>query len=135
MPVTWSDVTRLLRAEPSAVREPGKRTWKVDAKLVAWERPLRKTDLEHLGAAAPTGDILGVYVPLEVKDELVASGKHGYFTTPHFNGYAAILVAMTTMNITELKRLLAFACMARASAETSRRKPGTKRARGRRASA
>ncbi len=121
MPVTWSDVTRLLRAEPSAVREPGKRTWKVDDKLVAWERPLRGKDLEHLGAGAPTGDILAVYVPLEIKDELVESGKHGYFTTPHFNGYAAILVALAKMNVTELKRLLAFACVARAT--SSKRKP------------
>ncbi len=104
----------------------------MDAKLVAWERPLRKSDLEHLGAAAPTGDILGVYVPLEVKDELVASGKHGYFTTPHFNGYAAILVAMKTMNITELKRLLAFACVARAARPPKARRATRGRARGNR---
>lgn len=132
MPVTWSDVTRLLRAEESAVREPGKRTWKVDGKLVAWERPLRPTDLEHLGAAAPKGDILGVYVPLEVKDELVASGRHGYFTTPHFNGYAAILVALAKMNVTELTRLLAFACVARATRSPRKARAPTGRRRTRR---
>ena len=129
MPVTWPDVTRLMRAEKAAVREPGQRIWKVDAKLVAWERPLRGKDLERLGDAAPKGDILAVYVPLEIKDDLVESGKHGYFTTDHFNGYPAILVAMQKMSVTELERLLALACVARAT--TSAKARGSRRARSR----
>lgn len=39
---SWTDVTRLMRAEKTAEREPGKRVWRVKKKLVAWERPLRK---------------------------------------------------------------------------------------------
>lgn len=122
MPVTWTDVARLMRAESTAKRDGKKRIWKVKDKLVAWERPLRKNDLEALRDAAPTGDILGVYVPLELKDALLDSGKPAYFTTPHFDGYPAILVALAKISARELAGLLATACVERAATTAKRRR-------------
>jgi hypothetical protein len=121
----WTDVSRILRAEKTAKRVPRQRVWKVKDKLVAWERPLRKSDLEALGDSAPTGAILGVYVPLELKDALLASDKKPYFTTPHFDGYPAILVKLGTISVRELTSLLATACAERATtAKRARRARG-----------
>lgn len=116
---TWTDVTRLLR---TADREPGKRIWRVKKKLVAWERPLRRSDLDALGDDAPAGDILGVYVPVELKDALVEHGAP-YFTTPHFDGYPAILVELARAKVPELKKLLATACAERAVTKRRARRP------------
>jgi hypothetical protein len=102
----WTDVTRIMGRISGAERVPGERRWRVADKLFAWERPLRKTDLEALGESAPTGPILGVRVPLEVKDALLASKQKAYFTTPHFDGYAAILVHLPSIRVPALRALL-----------------------------
>ena len=106
---TWTDVTRIMKGISAAVRTPAKREWKVTKKLAVWERPLRQSDLAALGAKAPKGDVLGVYVPLEVKDALIARGGP-YFTTPHFDGYPYVLVELKKVKPTELKRLAVSSC-------------------------
>lgn len=105
--MTWADAARLIEKLPDAVAGAtfGQRAWKVKGRLFVWERPLRKTELAVLGDAAPKGDVLGLRVPLEVKDLLVAKGLP-YFTTPHFNGYPAVLIALAKLKAPALKRLL-----------------------------
>lgn len=110
---TWTDVSKILRGIRGVERAAGTREWRVKKKLAAWQRPLRKADLEALGDAAPKGDILGVYAPLDVKDALVAAGGP-YFTTPHFDGWPAVLVVLGKIRGPALKKLLASACAARA---------------------
>src|SRR4051794_2905803 len=95
---TWDDVRRISLALPEATESPGglNRTasWRIRDKAFVWERPLRRSDIEALGPSAPTGPILGVRVTdLEEKEALVASGD-AIFTTPHFDGYAAVLVEL-----------------------------------------
>jgi hypothetical protein len=107
---TWTDVTAIMRSLPVAERDPAKRQWRVSDRLAAWERPLRKSDLEALGPKAPEGPILGVRVPLEVKEAMIASKKKAYFTTPHFDGYPAILVHLPSIRVPELRQLLKSAC-------------------------
>src|ERR1700694_4967693 len=69
---TWEDLARIVAALPETSESPP-RNWKLRKKLIAWERPLRKTDLQALGDAAPDGDILGVRVSDEgVKFALIA---------------------------------------------------------------
>lgn len=109
---TWADVTRIMKAVPQAVRVAGKREWRVDGKYAVWERPLRPPDLEALGPDAPEGDILGVFVPFEVKDALVAQGGP-YFTVPHFNGYPYVLVKLKAVRPAKLKPLLESSCVER----------------------
>ena len=89
--------------------------WTINDKFFVWERPLRRSDLIALGDSAPNGPILGVRTPdLEMKDVLLASNPGVYFTTPHFDGYPAVLVQLKKIGITELKNLITEAWLARA---------------------
>ena len=114
---TWDDVRRLALALP----ETGERSrdgvlgWDVKGKGFAWERPLRRADLAALGDAAPDGPILAAYVPdLGAKEALLASDADVYFTTPHFDGFPAILVRLERIEAPELEELLVEAWLCRA---------------------
>ena len=53
---TWDDASRLALALPQTVEETsgeGLFAWSVKARKFAWERPLRRADLQALGPAAP----------------------------------------------------------------------------------
>jgi hypothetical protein len=89
--------------------------WQVKDKGFVWERPLRRSDLEALGASAPEGPILGAHVAdLGVKEALIADDPAVFFTTPHFNGYKAILVRLDQITVPDLDGLTADAWLARA---------------------
>jgi hypothetical protein len=111
---SWDDVARIVGQLPETA-EPTPRTWRVRKKLIAWERPLRKADYEALGDAAPDGDILGARVPDEgVKFALIADDPDVYFTTPHFDGYPAVLVRLAEISVPELQELVTEAWLAQA---------------------
>lgn len=102
---TWDDVRRLALALPETTEV--NLSWKVRDKGFAWERPLRKKDLADLGADAPDGPILGVRTPgVGAKETLLADSPHIYFTTPHFNGYPAVLVRLGEIGVDELAEIL-----------------------------
>jgi hypothetical protein len=114
---TWDDVARIALdlPETSEKLSHGQRAWRVKDKLFVWERPLRKGDLEALGAAAPDGPILGARVEHEVaKQALLADDSGVYFTTPHFDGYPAILVRLDQIAPEELQELIVEAWLVRA---------------------
>ena len=109
-----NDVARIVAGLPETT-EATPRNWRVRKKLIAWERPLRKADYEALGADAPDGDILGARVPDEgVKFALIADDPGVYFTTPHFDGYPAILVRLAEITVPELTELITDAWLAQA---------------------
>jgi hypothetical protein len=111
---SWADVARIVADLPETA-EPTPRNWRVRKKLIVWERPLRKADLEALGADAPDGDILGARVSDEgVKFALVADDPRVYFTTPHFDGYPAVLVRLAEIGVPELTELVTDAWLAQA---------------------
>ncbi len=113
----WDDVDRLALVLPEAGggTSYSNRAWTVKGKAFAWERPLRRADREALGDAAPDGPILGARVEhLVAKDALLADDADVYFTTPHFDGYPAILVRLERIAVAELEELLAEAWLARA---------------------
>ena len=113
----WDDVDRIALALPEAEAGTsyGNRAWTVKGKAFAWERPLRKADREALGDAAPDGPILGARVEhLVAKEALLADDPDVYFTTPHFDGYPAVLVRLGSIGVAELEELLAEAWLARA---------------------
>lgn len=111
---TWKDVARIVAALPETA-EPQPRTWRVRKKLIVWERPLRKADYDALGDAAPDGDILGARVADEgVKFALVAEDPDVYFTTPHFDGYPAVLVRLAKIKVADLTELITEAWLAQA---------------------
>ena len=108
-------MSRELSASFPKPPKPSPRNWRVRKKLIAWERPLRKADYEALGADAPDGDILGARVADEgVKFALIADDPGVYFTTPHFDGYPAVLVRLAEIGVPELEELLTDAWLAQA---------------------
>ncbi len=111
---TWDDVGRIVSELPETA-EASPRNWRVRKKLIAWERPLRRADRTALGADAPDGDILGARVADEgVKFALIADDPGVYFTTPHFDGYPAVLVRLAEIGVPELGELLTEAWLAQA---------------------
>lgn len=116
--VTWQDVASLALGLPETTQEESKvgiRAWKVGKKAFVWERPLRKADWEALGDAAPEGPVLAAHVAdTGVKEALCASEPDVYFTTPHFDGYAAVLVRLDVIGLDELRELIVEAWLERA---------------------
>jgi hypothetical protein len=111
---SWKEVARIV-AELPETAEPTPRNWRVRKKLIVWERPLRKADLEALGADAPDGDILGARVADEgVKLALIADDPDVYFTTPHFDGYPMVLVRLAEIGVGELTELITDAWLSQA---------------------
>lgn len=96
--VTLEDVAALT-AELPGVSEGtsyGNHTWNVGGTHFAWERPFTKADRKRFGdTPVPTGPIVALRVEdLGEKDAVLAEGRRGVFTIPHFDGYAAILVQL-----------------------------------------
>ena len=93
----------------------GHPSWRVRDKGFVWERPLRAADLSALGDDAPVGAILGARVEhLVAKEALLADRPDVYFTTPHFDGYPAVLVVLDAIDSEELRELMVDAWLARA---------------------
>ena len=114
---TWSDVRKIALGFPGVSEGTayGDGAWSVNKKLFVWERPLRKSDLAALGAKAPKGPILGVRTAdLEMKDVLLASDPKVFFTTPHFDGYPAVLVRLEKIGVKRLRDVIEEAWLSRA---------------------
>jgi hypothetical protein len=114
---TVDDVRRIALSLPeTAEREShGTLAWRVKDKLFIWERPLRKGDVEALGDRVPDGPVYGARTADEgVKHALIADDPAVYFTTPHFNGYPAILFELERISVDDLTELITEAWLARA---------------------
>jgi hypothetical protein len=114
---TWDDVRRIALALPETTEGISRdlRRWTVRGKGFVWERPLRRGDLDALGDAAPDGPILGARVEhLVAKEALLADDPSVFFTTPHFDGYPAILVRLAAIGVDELDEVIVEAWLARA---------------------
>jgi hypothetical protein len=114
---TFDDVARIALdlPETSEGTSHGNRSWRVKDKGFVWERPLRRSDLEALGDAAPAGPILGVRTEhLVAKEAILASDPDVFFTTPHFDGYPAVLVQLDRISPDDLREVIVEAWLARA---------------------
>ncbi len=115
----WEDVERLALGLPGASERISRecRQWRVDEKLFVWERPLRRGEVEELGARAPDGPVLGARVEhLGAKEALLVDDPAIYFTTSHFKGYPAVLVRLDVIGVEELEEVIVEAWLARAGA-------------------
>jgi hypothetical protein len=97
---TMADLDELALALPEATKEveEGRPTYKVHGKMFCFHRSPRKDALD-----AETGerltDVLAFRVAdLGVKELLLSDARGIYFTTPHWNGYPAVLVRIRDLD-------------------------------------
>jgi hypothetical protein len=88
------DLDKLALAMPEAAKEveDGRPTYTVHGKMFCFHRGPRKDAVDSETGERLT-DVLAFRVAdLGVKEMLVGDARGIYFTTPHWNGYAAVLV-------------------------------------------
>jgi hypothetical protein len=104
---TIDDVARMALELPEVTEgeRHGNRTWSVKGKVFAWERSFSKADIRRFGDLRPPDEpVLAVRLDdLEEKEAVLAEGKRGFFTIPHFDGYAAVLIQLNTVTKAALR--------------------------------
>jgi hypothetical protein len=110
VPAAYDDVARIALGLPEAAEDErhGRRSWSVGGKVFAWERPFSKADIKRFGdETPPDGPILAVRTQdLMEKEAVLSSRMNGFFTIPHFDGYAAVLIQLKKVTKRDLRDVL-----------------------------
>jgi hypothetical protein len=113
------DLDELALAMPEATKEieDGRPVYKVHGKMFCFHRG-RRPDALDPESGERLGDVLVFRVAdLDVKELLLSDSRGVYFTTPHWNGYAAVLVRiprLAELDRDELRDLVEEAWLTRA---------------------
>jgi len=108
--VTLDDVAKIVSELPEVAEgeHHGNRNWSVAGKGFAWERSFSKADIRRFGdEPPPAGPILAVRVEdLGEKAAVLEANQKGFFTIPHFDGYAAVLIQLKVVGKRALRDAL-----------------------------
>ena len=104
----WDDVDRLALALPEAAAAPPTAT------APGPSRARRSRGSGRCGEPAARPWAIRARAPRAPRRRLLADAPDVYFTTPHFDGYPAVLVRLEAIDVDELEELLAEAWLARA---------------------
>jgi hypothetical protein len=134
--VSLDDVARMAAQLPEVVEieRYGSRAWsvpgatrrggaKVDPRVFAWERSFSKADIRRYGdETPPEGPILAIRVAdLHEKEAVLAANPDAFFTIPHFDGFAAVLVQLNEATEAALREVILDGWLACASPELAER--------------
>jgi hypothetical protein len=105
---TMADLDELAMAMPQTVREmtdDGRPSYLVHGKMYCFHRS-RRPDAVDPETGQRLADVLMFRVADEgVKELLLSDDRRVYFTTPHFNGYPAILVRIGQLELLDREEL------------------------------
>jgi hypothetical protein len=117
---TMTDLDELALAMPGAdkeVSDDGRPEYRVDGKMFCFHRG-RRPDAVDAQTGERLDDVLMFRVAdLDTKELILADPRGVFFTTPHFNGYSAVLIRipeLAQLDRHELHDLVADAWLTRA---------------------
>ena len=115
---SFDDVAAIAAALPAVheVDRRGNRTWFVKDRAFAWQRPFTKADIKRFGdVTPPEGPFLAVRVSsLEEKDVKLMARPDVFFTFPHFDGFAALMIQLELVKKRDLREAILDAWLAMA---------------------
>jgi hypothetical protein len=115
-----ADLDRLALALPETAKElspDGRPTYRVDGKLFCCQRGRRPDALDPETGERLDDVLMFRVADLSVKELMLADDRGVFFTTPHFDGYAAVLVRIPQLgdlDEEELRDLVVEAWLTRA---------------------
>jgi hypothetical protein len=111
------DVRRIALRLPETTEDPDTFCFRVRGKGFIWVYPER---VHPKKPRVPNPEVLVVrVVDLAEKEALLASGAAAFFTTPHYDGYKAVLVRLPVVDESRLTELITDAWRAQAPADLS----------------
>jgi hypothetical protein len=110
---TQGDVRRVALSLPGTSEDPGEFRFLVEGKMFVWLWPERVMPKR---ARIPNPDVIVMRVGNDIdKQVLLAMDPKVFFTEPHYDGYAAVLVRLPLIDVDLLTDLVTDAWRCRAS--------------------